>query len=322
MQQIAGFVPVQATTVRPLVERASTGREATVDGYSPTARAANDVLSPAHVRAFRSAPPTGTRPYYDAKADAADRAAYYGGLETEAAQLDPKALFDRLSDLVTKTHTTVLDYSPSSELYPVVDRHPDGKLHSIYTVQSGVSCDVSKHASRAQSVATAAAGSGPAFLAAVSAADEFNCEHVVPQSWFDKKLPMRGDLHHLFACDPGCNSLRGSFPYSDEPDNGSACGTVSAGKDGFEPATGKGPVARATLYFLLRYPGQVGDEPGEYSADDIKTLLEWSKNDPVGEYEQHRNAEIFRKQGNRNPLIDHPEWTERIDFARGLGHRR
>ncbi len=29
----------------------------------------------------------------------------------------------------------------------------------------------------------------------------FNCEHVVPQSWFAKREPMRGDLHHLFACE-------------------------------------------------------------------------------------------------------------------------
>lgn len=32
-----------------------------------------------------------------------------------------------------------------------------------------------------------------------------NCEHVVPQSWFDRNQPMRGDLHHLFACNPSCN---------------------------------------------------------------------------------------------------------------------
>jgi len=37
----------------------------------------------------------------------------------------------------------------------------------------------------------------------------FNCEHVVPQSWFAKRKPVRGDLHHVFACEPGCNSFRG-----------------------------------------------------------------------------------------------------------------
>ena len=47
----------------------------------------------------------------------------------------------------------------------------------------------------------------------------FNCEHVVPQSWFAKHEPMRGDLHHLFACEPRCNSFRGNTPYADFADD-------------------------------------------------------------------------------------------------------
>jgi hypothetical protein len=30
---------------------------------------------------------------------------------------------------------------------------------------------------------------------------------------------------------------------------------------------------------------------------------------------------IFEAQGNRNPLIDHPEWARQIDFRRGLARR-
>ena len=88
-----------------------------------------------------------------------------------------------------------------------------------------------------------------------------NCEHVVPQSWFDKAEPMRSDLHHLFACEPGCNSFRGNVPYwqfpSDEEVERYLCGRRETGK--FEPEHGKGPVARATLYFLVRYPGEIGN---------------------------------------------------------------
>jgi endonuclease I len=40
---------------------------------------------------------------------------------------------------------------------------------------------------------------------------------------------------------------------------------------------GKGPVARATLYFLARYP------------------------------EKHRNWAVNERRGNRNPFIDHPD---------------
>ncbi len=41
----------------------------------------------------------------------------------------------------------------------------------------------------------------------------YNCEHVVPQSWFNKRNPMKGDLHHLFACESRCNSFRSNIPY-------------------------------------------------------------------------------------------------------------
>lgn len=37
------------------------------------------------------------------------------------------------------------------------------------------------------------------------------------------------------------------------------------------------------------------------------------------DYERHRNQAILEVQGNRNPLIDHPEWAEHIKFSRGLG---
>jgi endonuclease I len=51
-----------------------------------------------------------------------------------------------------------------------------------------------------------------------SAELRFNCEHVVPQSWYAKAEPMRGDLHHLFACEPRCNSFRSNIPYFDFAD--------------------------------------------------------------------------------------------------------
>jgi endonuclease G, mitochondrial len=48
-------------------------------------------------------------------------------------------------------------------------------------------------------------------------------------------------------------------------------------------------------------------------------LLAWHKAQLPGEYEKHRNAAIFEMQGNRNPLIDFPEWAEEIAFEKGLG---
>lgn len=69
------------------------------------------------------------------------------------------------------------------------------------------------------------------------------------------------------------------------------------------------------MYFLLRYPGLVGDAPGEFPTERLGLLLSWHQQDPVEDYERHRNAAIAEIQGNRNPLIDHPGWAARIAFA-------
>jgi len=51
----------------------------------------------------------------------------------------------------------------------------------------------------------------------------------------------------------------------------------------------------------------------------MQVLLDWHKDDPVSLWEQHRNATIFEAQGNRNPLIDHPDWATHIDWRAGFG---
>ena len=148
----------------------------------------------------------------------------------------------------------------------------------------------------------------------------FNCEHVVPQSWFDEHEPMRGDLHHLFTCQPKCNSLRGHKPFAELADSQqllAECGRILGEGESatFEPLTGKGAVARATLYFLLRYPGRIEEVMREPTLAAVPTLLAWHVLEPVGEYELHRNAAIAQAQGNRNPLIDFPDLAGRVEFA-------
>jgi endonuclease I len=95
------------------------------------------------------------------------------------------------------------------------------------------------------------------------------------------------------------------------------CGRSEPGR--FEPRAGKGAVARATLYFLLRYPGIIGDESRELQAERLSTLLAWHEAEPVGEWERHRNAAIAEIQANRNPLIDNPQWASRIPFHAAFG---
>src|SRR5262249_27594255 len=122
----------------------------------------------------------------------------------------------------------------------------------------------------------------------------YNCEHVVPQNWFEKRLPMRGDLHHLFSCEKDCNSFRGNSQYFDFTDClevvRERCGKSES--PGFEPHEGKARVARATLYFLLRYPVEIDPAVAALGPGWLKTILAWHDAEPVGDFERHRNAAI------------------------------
>ncbi|MFL4910262.1 endonuclease [Streptomyces sp. MMS24-I2-30] len=266
------------------------------------------------------------RSYYDRDADGAARDAYYADIDAGA---DGDALRRALTVLLEKTHQRRPAYNPARMLYPWVDLHPDRLLRSVYSgktfpAEELIRADVAAEAARLRGLqefllreSTAGTAELAAEMNALEASLPFNCEHVVPQSWFAKLEPMRGDLHHLFACEPECNSFRGNFPYTDFPGFDEAvrqnCGMRE--KTGFEPEHSKGAVARATLYFLLRYPKLVGDSVQEFPEERLPVLMDWHRNEPVTEHELHRNAAIAEIQGNRNPLTDHPEWARDIDFS-------
>jgi endonuclease G, mitochondrial len=278
------------------------------------------------------------KPYYDAAKDAQDRNAYYQGVPED---LNPEELYQHLSNLLQQTHSTQLSYKPSTHVYPFVDLHPSKTLCSIYSGEEMDTEEVIREDFRielerqrlGEQIRTRFAAESTLTtvqleeaFSALEASLPFNCEHVVPQSWFGKREPMKGDLHHLFACETGCNSFRGNIPYfefADFPEEEEAirskCGKVLKNQHQFEPVAGKGPVARATLYFLLRYPGEINRTVKEYTEDRIAILLQWHTEHPVTDYERHRNMAIFEKQGNRNPFIDFPDWAEKINFQEGLG---
>lgn len=253
------------------------------------------------------------RPYLD-PADADAARAYYATLNADAT---PQERFLALSELVTGTHARVLAYAPAEELYPWVDVWPDGRLRSLYSGREHTPAELIEADRAAQARRDRLAAAEGLNADALEDALPYNCEHVVPQSWFARRQPMRGDLHHLFACEPDCNSFRGNTPYFDFPDYGEAirsdCGRREPGE--FEPAHGRGAAARATLYFLLRYPGVIR----QYAPRHLQTLLAWHAAHPPGDWERHRNAAIHAAQGNRNPLIDHPDWAATTDFTEGLG---
>ena len=302
---------------------------------------------------------SGERTYYDAEQDRRDRDVYYAAVGSAAPAENAFSFtaddgrtvtlsvsgspatgergtpgFEQLHTLLRTTHVGTPRYEPSRHVYPWVDLHGDGKLRSIYSGKvydptEFIEADIATMRHRQEEMALFRARQetepSPAVLEAQAALLEsrrpYNCEHVVPQSWFGRREPMRGDLHHLFACEVACNSFRSNIPYFDFEDFGEAlrsdCGKRLDTR--FEPEAGKGTAARAVMYFLLRYPGQIDDTDSEFERERLPTLLKWHRDFPVDEYELHRNMAIFAVQGNRNPLVDFPEWAELIDFTKGLG---
>ncbi len=258
------------------------------------------------------------RPYYDRAADQAAAATYY-------ASVGPTPTFADLSGLTRVEHRQKPRYAPARELYPWVDLQPDLRLRSLYTgtpyaPETFILEDARVTAQRIVGAASREALGHQDDEAFLEATLPYNCEHVVPQSWFDRAEPMRGDLHHLFACESGCNSFRGNIPYFDFVDFDEAirhgCGRREAQR--FEPSNGKGAAARATLYFLVRYPGVLAAR--ELPPERIEALLGWHRDTPPDTWEQHRNQAIYVRQGNRNPFIDHPDWADGIDFTQAITH--
>jgi endonuclease I/V8-like Glu-specific endopeptidase len=288
-------------------------------------------LKKEHDEALQELERSRTRTYFDAPKDATDRAGYYRGIVMGA---DEDANFEALTSLVDGTHATKVRYAPAKQVYPWVDLHKDGRRLVIKSVYSGQVFDAKdfieeafriegrRESLRVSMRRNESFGNVPEAVLEdlLEANAPFNCEHVVPQSWFSKKEPMRGDLHHLFSCESRCNSFRGNHAYFDFPPDEAVmdlCGRRE--EDQFEPGAGKGAVARATFYFLVRYPAGIDLGISQMDESRLATLLEWHRGDPVSDHERHRNQAIFAVQGNRNPFIDNPDWAEKVALAKGLG---
>ncbi len=231
----------------------------------------------------------------------AAKSAYYGDIEQEK---NPKKKLEQIQSKIQqhKAHPLGYTYQIAKHLYSAIDRREDGTVRSIYNrepikhetakmLEPNTIPDYSSQQLVAMYSTTAPEMLG-AYLAFNAQKPRLNCEHVVPRSWFGKKEPMLSDLHHLFACDKKDNGARGNTPYGR-----------------YQPKGGKGEVARATLYFMLRYP----KVQLPYKESQITMLKEWAKQDPVSNFERRRNGLIEQIQGNRNPFIDYPELLDHFE---------
>ena len=263
--------------------------------------------------------------YYNKDKDQQAVQQYYSDIDF--THLNEETLMVALHQLLKETHNHPNSYNPSKYLYPRVDLRPDGTLISVYSgkirpPEEVIKEDYQTSLSRKSAIEKAGDFSTESDTQLMKIMDKlkYNCEHSVPQSWFNEDEPMRGDLHHLFTCEPVCNSMRSNYPYHDftgyQPENANieqireACG--KAEDHLFEPEHGKGTVARGVLYFLIRYPDQLVDNHKEDI--DTQLLLKWHEQFPPDLYEKHRNQVIHEMQGNRNPFIDFPEKLKNIQF--------
>lgn len=261
------------------------------------------------------------RTYYNEAVDRADAEMYYSRLSSTRGN----ALRRELQRLITDTHTTKPSYDVSrvKHLYAWVDLQRNGQVRSIYSDQEFDPAEFIREdfeiEARIETRLESRGGSDAnleSLREELEAREPFNCEHVVPQSWFSKSEPMRGDLHHLHSCESNCNSFRGNQPYKDFSKFDEAeglrprCGFAQ--DRCFEPFMGKGKVARSVLYFMLRYEGKFNATGDAYDSDGIATIIDWSNRYPVTEHEKHRNQAIFEIQGNRNPFIDRPDWATEV----------
>lgn len=266
--------------------------------------------------------------YYNAVKDGKERDHYYRSILKLRSSSHP---FSKYHELLKRTHTSIPYFmSKDQYLYTWVDIQPDGSIKNIY---SGVHQDpkalikedfltIQKKYIEFQQLLHKNNNIKELRNEKISKIDfdlKFNTEHIVPQSWYGAEEPMKGDLHHLFACQPECNIKRSNFPYADfvfykpeSPDEKikNHCGITMEGR--FEPEYGKGTVARAMLYFLVRYPRAI--KKSFKRQIDLSLLIRWHQQFEVTIYEKHRNQAIYLIQGNRNPFIDFPELAEQINL--------
>lgn len=141
----------------------------------------------------------------------------------------------------------------------------------------------------------------------------FNTEHSWCQSWGAVGIA-KSDLHHLYPVRSDLNSRRNNFPFCEVQDaswseDGSVFGKSYSGTTCFEPPNWhKGELARAMLYFSVRYSKPIDPEQEAF-------FKKWNDEYPVSSKEYQRNENINKSQGNKNPFILYPGFVNLIhDF--------
>lgn len=145
-------------------------------------------------------------------------------------------------------------------------------------------------------------------------ANDFNAEHVFPQSLFSQNDPMRSDLNHLYSTDETANNIRSNYPYGIITGNPSwqINGSKYLSKV-FEPRdSAKGRVARSLLYFVLRY-----QDYSNFVAPQENLLRTWHFQFMPDAMDHRRDSIVAVHQGRHNILIRYPYILNRINSLTG-----
>jgi endonuclease I len=210
------------------------------------------------------------------------------------------ALKSELSQKITNTHTTQIQYNDVWGILQLTDLDPSNsnKVLLLYGYNDG---DSNPKTDRTRDKFSNGGNNG-----------EWNREHTYAQSLatpsMSTSFPNAGtDAHHLRASDVQMNGDRGNRLF--------ASGIGNAGNVGANWYPGdewKGDVARMAMYMYLRYPSQcLPDNVGVGASvaidpSMIDLFLQWNAVDTVSQYEKNRNTVLESQQGNRNPFIDNP----------------
>ncbi len=170
-------------------------------------------------------------------------------------------------------------------------------------------------------------------------ANDFNTEHIWPQSFFNQDSPMRSDIHHLYPTRVDVNGARSNFPFAEINDNqtttwyrdGSNQSSIPVSNideysellsgTSFEPREDhKGNVARAIFYFWTVYQNNTSittdnTDNAAFFNGMKDVLLTWHELDPVDQTEVDRSIAIESVQGNRNPFIHDTTLVRRAYFG-------
>ena len=228
---------------------------------------------------------------------------YYSSIDFS---LEGNVLKSELSELITDTHTNYIPYTSSStDTWDIIhisdaDVSVQGNVVLFYGYDDADNVTIND---RTRAITYQSSGFCIGY---------WNREHVFAKSLANPNLeidePGPGtDVHNLRAADCQMNARRNNNYFRDGSGNSFLDGEFYPG-DEF-----KGDVARIIMYMYLRYPSQceplnIGVGSASYSNDgDMPNLfLDWNEEDPVSDFERHRNDVIHSYQGNRNPFIDNP----------------